>query len=331
MRSMAPFNHATPLWFSLTQLKQMRRTVSSPTGTQPAAPSALRIPLPVSGQDCYRLFSTRVQVNSPYRIESALLQPFLNQDKKMLLVPSRVGRMWASLTALHQNYLVAAADRTERLLEEKNRIVLVVFPVAPDHAYVLQTRVSKLYVDRVVLEYQDPRYEPRRRIPGCAPLTIRLLPPDIRTALEQDQVHLTRELRWEASDPAALPEGHLTDLLTTLDAAQPSGPEAFSTLPSWSGSLRDISCGGICVSLPGVPPPAEAVIHRMLLLQIPLPLAPIDPAGDPVALTLHLLGVIRATRTVPPARMLHIQFLERLPEECDTLFKQLERGPSPQA
>lgn len=321
MQSMTSFPQATPLRFSLSQLKQLRRT-AAPS----AAPPALQVPLPVSDPNCSTVFSNKIQINSPYRLESTLLQAFLARDKKLLLVPSRVGKMWASLLSLHQNYLVAAADRIERLLEEKNRIVLVVFPVTPERAYVLQTRVSKLYVDRVLLEYQDPRYETRHRILGCPPLTLRLLPSDLRTALEQEHFHLTRELRWAMPEPTAFPEGHLTDRLTVPGASSPSTLEAFAALPAWSGSLRDLSCGGLCVSLPEAPPPGEDLLGRLLLLEIPLPPVPVEPDEEIVALTLHVLGVIHTQRAVAPAWLLHIKFLERLPEECEALFKRLERG-----
>ena len=45
---------------------------------------------------------------------------------------------------------------------------------------------------------------------------------------------LTREVRWEMSDPAALPAGHLVDLLTAQGSAQPFTMEALQALPSWA-------------------------------------------------------------------------------------------------
>jgi hypothetical protein len=331
MNNIASFNDTTPLRFSLTQFKQMQRTAASPTSAPPTPPLVLQVPFPVSGQGCYQLFSTKVQIDSPYRIKSQFLQPFLAQDKKILLVPSHFDKMSAFLTTLHPSYLIAASDRMARLLDEMNRIVLVVFPVSPDRAYVLQTRVSKLYGDRVFLEYRDPRYEPRWRLPACTPMTIRLLPRDIQTALEQEQLHLTRELRWLPSETADLSEGHLTDLLAGQDATQPSALEDFQALPSWSGNLRDISRSGICVSLSEAPPPEKEIAQRLLVLQISLPPAPIEPKGDVVALTLHLVGVIRGIHVEPPGWMLRIQFLERLPEECETLFQQMTQGDSSSA
>ncbi len=321
----ATFSPDTPLRSSLAKFNEMKGAASLPTGTSQNSPVALRVSLPVSGQDCYQLFSTKMQINSPYRIESASIRPFLDQRKKILLVPSQMGKMWASLTSIHENYLIAAADRTERLLEERNRIVLVVFPVLPERAYVLQTRVSKLYVDRVTLEYQDPRYEQRRRFRSLAPISFRLLPQEIGAAIEQEQLHLTRELSWLTTEKEETKEGYLTDLLYENISSSPSSPDAFNEIPSFSCGLRDISCGGISLSLTGEPP-QERFSQSLLLLQIPLPPVTVDSDEESVAFTLKIFGVIRAIRSVPSSLVLHIQFLERLPEEFDALFKHMERG-----
>lgn len=327
MSAMANFGQDTPLWNSLIKLKEMQKTSLLPAGTQQTSPIALRVPLAVGGQDCYRLFSSKVQINSPYRVERESLQPFLDQRKKILLVPSRMGKMWATLTSIHEDYLIAAADRTERLLEERSRIVLVVFPVLPERAYVLQTRVGKLYVDRVILEYQDPRYEPRRRFSLPAPISLQILPRGIGTALEQEQLHLMRELRWLTREPKAMKEGHLTDLLHENMASPPSAPQAFDEIPPFSCSLRDISCGGVSLNLNLTGEvPQEGLLHSLLLLHIPLSPVIVGQDEERVAFTLKLLGVVQTIRPMSASLVLHIQFLERLPEEFDSLFKRMERG-----
>jgi hypothetical protein len=328
MSATVTLSQDSPLRSSFAQFNKMKGVAAPSAESRQGSPLALRVALPVSGQNCYRLFSSKVQINSPYRIESELIQPFLSQQKKILLVPARISKIWASLSSVHENYLVAAADRTDRLLEERNSIVLVVFPVLPAQAYVLQTRISKLYVDRVTLEYQDPRYEPRRRFAPLAPLSLRVLPQEVGAAIEEEQLHLTRELSWLAKEPEASKEGYLTDLLYENISSPPSSPDSFSDMSLVSCRLRDISCGGISVSLTE-DVPVEGFSKSLLLLHIPLPPVTVDSEGEPVAFTLKILGVIRAVRSVPSTLILHIQFLERLPDEFAVLFKQMERGGAP--
>jgi hypothetical protein len=109
------------------------------------------------------LCSTNLQVNSPYRIASALLQPFVEQRKRLLLVTPTLPTTPAMLTAVHDNFLCATTDRVRQFARAHGQRIVVVFPVSPTHSYSLQTTLTDTSVTQVTLHYQDPRYEPRRR------------------------------------------------------------------------------------------------------------------------------------------------------------------------
>jgi hypothetical protein len=104
-------------------------------------------------------------------------------------------------------------------------------------------------------------------------------------------------------------------LLTLQSSLSP-----FADAPTQSCTLEDISLGGVCLALEHASE-AEELLHRLVLLHIPLPSGPEAPYPP---LTLQLLGGIRGVGHTFSSQLLHIRFLRRLPKEIDTLLEYLE-------
>jgi hypothetical protein len=283
-------------------------------------------------EDLRRLLSpTTVQINSPWRMGAALLQPFQEQRKPLLLITSTGALFSATLAAVQDTALVAQFDRASSLLGQEQKVVLAVFPVLPHQRYLVQTRIAKLYTDRVVLQYQDPRYEVRRRVPLAGPVSLRLVPPLLTTALDCGQACIGRELtRLPEPLPDGNPPGTRLAYLADFFCPLPSAASALSGVgvedsPTVFCTLQDLCCGGVGLSLAEECPPEEWSA-ALVLLQLTLPAGPAEGVpGSDLPRRLQPLGIVRAVRKAPQGSTMHIRFLKRLPEEFGACFEHLER------
>jgi hypothetical protein len=293
----------------------------------------LQIPLGLDTELPLLLASTNTQINSPYAIETGLLQPFIERQKKLLLVTEGQSIARAVLKSLDQTSLIAGMDRGRavRLLRHQGKGLLVLFPVLPQRNYILQTRLEEVYVDRVTLRYQDPRYDTRRRLRLAASIPFVLVPPAILKALESGQLEIVREIS-RPSDPSiagaepAQSSGVLSDFFCPRDLSAESqvAPCLVEELPTLVCGLHDISCGGAQLTLEGETGPEE-LTNTLGLCRIILPETPTGtPARTALSRTLQPLCVIRSVRSTPQRSSLHIRFLRRLPDEFAALFEDLE-------
>jgi hypothetical protein len=308
-----------------SRIKEARGTPAPDAETQPGRKDMTRIAIEID-EDLRSLLSpTHVQIDSPRRIEGALLRPFQAQSQKLLLLPGGKDLIQATLDSLHDTYLIAGTNEVGRLGKVQDRVLPVVFPVLPQRYYVVQTRIDELYRARVKLRYQDPRYDVRRTFQLAAPISLRLAPPVIITAITQKQVRIVRELSQLAEE--GQDTGQLADLLQEPHSAALSAyMRLWEDTPALSCGLKDISCGGVCLTLAGAARPEE-LVQGLALLQIPLPAVTATAATQQEGpYTLTLLGVIRGVRTTLQPWTLHIRFLRRLPEEFGAFFEHLERS-----
>jgi hypothetical protein len=103
------------------------------------------IPVDVSGEIYTILHPTYELIDSPQRIETSQLQPFLEGDKGITLVFAQGGKaLPASLYSIHSTYLEADSD-TSTFRHQRGETVLVVFRLSPQPHYVLQTVIDKVY------------------------------------------------------------------------------------------------------------------------------------------------------------------------------------------
>ncbi len=288
-----------------------------------AAPEGGRERLSFEISEDIRLFlsPSNIQINSPYRIEEALLRPFSAKSKPILLLNPHNGKvMSATLHALESTYLVADTEHSS-FIRKPGETLLVVFPVLPQRHYVLQTTVEEVYFSRLKLQYQDPRYDRRWPMPLALPVTMHIAPMEVMIALAHRQGHLVREMTLTPSQPDGTRQGDLADRLYEPGAPESSlAMRGFDASPPLTGSLKDLSLGGACVTLADLPQPND-LLQRVLLLRMTLPRIPLGTTS--LQLMLHPLGIVRNVRTTVSPATLHIRFLQRLPKEVEPLFEAL--------
>jgi hypothetical protein len=141
------------------------------------------------------LSASTIQVDTPQRIPAPLLQPFQEQHQDVLLLvrPGEPGTP-ARLVELHEASLLAETAQAVRFRAYRQRVLLVVFPVGPTCHYSVQTWIDEVYLTRLTLRYQDPRYDRRWPCEGTIPVALSMAPPAVRTLFTSQQVRIVREL-----------------------------------------------------------------------------------------------------------------------------------------
>lgn len=296
---------------------------SAPVHQQTSMPHTIH--LDISDELDSVLSPTNRLIYSPHTIEPALLQPFLDGTKEVILVCVQNGKtLLATLQALHSSYLIADTQHSV-FRRKRGETVLVVFPVTSQQHYVLQTAIHNVYAFRLELEYRDPRYDVRHYIPITAPVTLQPVPTALITALGQQQGRIVRQITLTPRSTQGAVLSWITDLFCAADDAKPV-PLPYEGGPALACALHDLSLSGVCLTV-NATPVVEALTHHLVWLTIPLPSASQTlPGWASVSLTLQLLGVVRNVSHAPSGRALHIRFLKRLLPEVDTLLWHLEGG-----
>lgn len=295
---------------------------SVPTST-PAEKTSTRLDIPVDLQALRSRFA--MQIPTPHAIAPELLRPFTQEKRELILhFPAHHKTIPAMLHAMEATcFWVDTLHSTGR--HKAGEYLLAVFPVLPETRYVIQATIDAVYAGRFKLTYLDPRYDIRRQLRLAEPVQLRLVPAEVIRAIEQRQVRLMRDVYmpttallspWESSATDGLfePEHPITSPLMEL----------LDTLPAMHGELQDISRGGSCLAMA----PAfqgDALLHHLVRIHIVLrPVAARTSHTVKTPSLLTLLGVVRGVKATPEACLLHVRFLQRLPEAYDTLFTALE-------
>ena len=301
--------------------------LSSPLCSEPPAPRTTSVPLIAGAKELSRLLAPPdIQIDKPQRIPADLLRPFQTGLKELWLLPTQSKKLvLATLGVLQETYLCADTLQAVSLSAYKDRVLLVIFPVMPTQKYVLQTWITEVYLDRLQLRYQDPRYDRRWTFQVATSVLLRPVPADLVSLLEHDQIRLERETIDGAEALGSMAGEAITDHIirvptTTADALVDECEDASPL----TCSLYDISLGGVCLTVQGTPP--AVMTQQFVTLQIILPgIAPTSAEDQTDPLHLSLLGVVRHVRAVRRSSTLHIRFLQRLPAALDTVFAALEQ------
>lgn len=264
-------------------------------------------------------------VHSPLMMAPPLLQPFVEGTRRVMLLYTQNGKtLPATLHAVRDTYLIADTQYSV-FRRRTGDTVLVIFPVAPQQHYVVQTSVQKVYAFRLELAYRDPRYDIRHALPLGISVTLHPVPARLLTALVQQQGQIVRQITLTRQSPQGIASSTITDLFCPAGSAEPA--DAYTTAaPILNGTLRDISLGGSCLTLEATNA-LDALPYRLVRLTIPLPsVSRCIPEWTALSLTLRLLGIVRSISPIPSTVALHIRFLNRLLPELDALLWQLEGG-----
>jgi hypothetical protein len=276
------------------------------------------------------LASPNVQVNTPRRIPAALLKPFQQQLQDVVLLPrQRRHGIPATLAVIHDTYLVADTPQAVSLMGYTAEVLLVIFPVLPTQNYVVQTWIDNLYLDRVKLRYQDPRYDRRWNFPGVITGTLRVVPPAVATAVTQAG-GLTRDMTGLSRQGAAGGAAAITEMLTPPEQLAPDEAAAWAEAsPPLPCRLRDLSLGGVGLTVQGTPPP-ELDVQGLVQLDLTVPgRAATEPAQAWHPVHLCLYGAVRRINMAPRMWTVHLRFLQRLPAVLESHFAAVaEYGPT---
>lgn len=296
--------------------------------SEPPAPRTTSVPLSTGAKELSRLLAhADIQIDKPQRIPAELLRPFQAGLQQLWLLPTQSKKLVpATLGVMQETYLCADTDQAVSLGVFKDGVLVVVFPVAPTQHYVLQTWITEVFLDRLQLRYQDPRYDRRWTFQVATPVILHTAPADLVSFLERDEIRLERETVGGAEEPGSAVEEAITDRIRRVPTSTEDTPiDEGEDTPPLTCSLADISLGGVCLMVTGTPPPA-VVTQRVVTLRLTLPgIAPTDDEPPTNPLQLSLLGVVRHLRPARRSSTLHMRFLQRLPAAMDTVFAALEQ------
>lgn len=267
-----------------------------------------------------------VQINSPHRIEPALLEPFEQGMKEVTVVFVQNRHViQGTFEAIHDTHLVVRTQHST-YFRKRGEVVLILIPISAEQRYVLQLTVEEIYAHRLMLRYQDPRYDVRRQIRFVSPIELRLPPPTLLTALRQRQARILRQTTLPPAAALNTSPGKIVDQLYELDATAPSPlMQILQQATPLQCYLQDFSLGGFCLTLPdGLPD--DSLAHRLVSLRVALPVVTIHSVERQyLPLHLHLFSAVRSTGSLSQPPTIHVRFLQRLPEEIAPYLADLER------
>lgn len=267
-----------------------------------------------------------VQINSPHRIERSVLEPFERGLKEVTLIFVQNRHVIpATIEAIHDTHLVIRTQHST-YFRKRGEVVLVLIPAQPQKSYALQLTIEEIYAHRLMLRYQDPRYDVRRQVQLEAPVHLRLPSAVLLTVIRQRQARIMRQFTLPHTNVQRSTPAELIDRLYELDSSTPSSfMKRIEQTPPMTCSLQDISLGGACLTVPQEPE-SEELLHRVVLLHIALPPVTVESVErEYFPVNLHLLSVIRGIRRATEPATLHVRFLKRLPDDLTPYFADLER------
>jgi hypothetical protein len=105
----------------------------------------------------------------------------------------------------------------------------------------------------------------RRQLRLATPVLLRLVPPTIVAAIAQERVRIVRDMHIPAQDTLSIEQGSIADRLYHMDTAIVSPHmHLLAQVAALPCGIRDISPGGVCLTLPGTQRPEE-MLHRVIL------------------------------------------------------------------
>lgn len=243
---------------------------------------------------------------------------------------------------------------------KNGQLVLLVLPTDGKLRYVLQTSVAGLYVDRIRLKILDPRKNRRFSLSGSRSVRIRtiddatalriqggelrsvrqvagILPDNFSGSKElEEQGEQNRagtpeksespgETKEQKQDVGAMrPDPAIQDML--FCAEKDESAEDYTAIlqqEGVSGTIADISLGGMCISLPEN---KEAFFtDQLVVLEYSLANQKDDQDAKPLALL--VFAVVRNHATSEGLCRMSLEFLSLLPKAVEGYF--LEKEPDP--
>ena len=289
--------------------------------------------------DIYLLLRPKtVPINSPSRIPSEALRPFLNQEKELLCIGDDKHVIPASLSEARMGHLVAQVKDSkgaESFLLWHGGIIVVLFPVSPQLHYVLEVQVEEVSSTEVCLQYLDPRAQERFIIELADPVQLSIVSPATILQMLSGQVDIIREITTTSPQDASSQAGgegivRLNDRLhwqedMDVDVESSDIQASVNTTASLRTQARDISVGGMRLAYAGNAPD-DFCEGALTQVSITLPVQGNRPVSPDNALGLRLLAIIRGVHSSQSTTQLHLRFVQRLPDSFEEYFAQFRLG-----
>ena len=282
------------------------------------------------------IFKDIVQVNHPSKIEPRVLEGFVDGKNQahLTLVNGKITTKANLLSINPASIDVELMDDTFRP-ERDDRVVIVFDLHTYNRTFILQTALERKFFSKLSLKFLDPRFDKRYPFQLKDGLEFYIVPPKFYDLIKNKEVQIIRRIFVDEEGPDrkiafkdAIYNGvNLNDpgfekLDLNTDHLHPDFKVIFEK-PSKSVSLKDISCGGLCVVLD------EELFDNKGLILFKMEASSVnssDPGINCNSLSLQLLGSIRGVNEVHNKHNIHIAFLKKLSKDFSgPIFSALER------
>jgi len=300
-------------------LQPIKSDGSPPGVTRPSSAQRFKQDEILMPTEWQRLLEPKtIQINSPNRIPSSLLRPFVDQEKKILCILPDQQVLPAVLTAVRENHLLVSVENRAalKLLRQQGTLVVVLFPIHPQQRYVLQTELQKIYPAQLCLQYKDPRYDVRYSVTRADPVTVQGLSAAAVTELCAGSLEMRRQTTWVSEGRSAW------KIVRLEDGLRWKGNEEWCEATDYvddtrtvTASLKDLSLGGMGLRLESEFL-QEQWEKRIVLISVRLPRA-VDEAVAEENYEIEVLATVRGVQYLAPHTFVYLRFVHRLPECLD--------------
>jgi hypothetical protein len=270
-----------------------------------------------------------VQAFSLTLIDRNILEPYATGSKKALILYE--SRVYQKKIRILGSQEVAVYDNSLNTFLKKGKRVLLVLPAPDSRRFVLQSRITEIYIDRFLLQVLDPRIDHRYKIKRHSEASFKIIPPSLLVRLQQNAATIARNIvgldnlhAESAIESTAEQQYAITETVSCAEDAESDAATAeFAELlrvHSFETRLLDIYLGGLAMEAPKKI--GESIRNEIAYIDCRFPVVPNVEAVSPynAALDLKLFGVVREFRATDSLKTIHVMFVARLPDTAAGFF-----------
>jgi len=253
------------------------------------------------------LDKNNIQLRSLDLLEEKIKRRFFqSRHKALILVHSKVYEL--EIDAVSPSTIDIFDTALSNHLKNKD-LVLIILPTTTGKRYVLQSYVSRLFIDRCRLKILDPRKNTRFQLPKKQGAKVWHLPDLIAMKMQSAELRSIRDQQGDGKESSR--QLTIIDGLHEKDQTAPASEysKLLSSAPM-AATLTDISLGGACLLLP---PSDLFQVNQLLLIELTM-------QAQPSSLLLRPLAVICNCLEQEGNIKIHLRFISRLTAEAERFF-----------
>lgn len=248
-----------------------------------------------------------IQVASIDLLDEEIRKLFFKERKKAILIIK--GKVYHREVDALGSKTIDIFDTELSNFIKLGELVLVIFSAESAKRYVMQTQVTKLFIDRFRLKIMDPRLNIRFTVNQNCQARMWSVPHALALAMQSGQVKAVRE----QDELGAANKIIIADLLYNGEKIS-SDYKSLLDGEGEAAKLVDISLGGACLL---VAKNEQLQTNQLIFVEII-----IEPHQEPCIVLLPL-AVIRNSLEAEQGLRLHLRFISRLAPEFERHFKAL--------